>query len=368
MTAVSIADPQVSSSAVDRVMRVLDDGQLADGPVVRSFEDAFTEYVGVDNGVATANGTAALHAALNALGIGEGDAVVTTPFSFVASANAVRLCGATPVFADIDPDTYNLDPACVRAALDGRDDVAAVLAVHLYGLPADVEALREIADRHDVALVEDAAQAHGAAYEGDQVGSFGDVAAFSFYPTKNMTTGEGGMVVTDSGTIADRAARFVDHGREAVAGAPRYRHSEVGHNFRMSSIAAAIGLSQLERLPERNAQRREHAARLTEALSAIPRLTTPMEPEGHRHVYNQYTVSLEERNGLGNFLDERGVDTAVYYPRAINEQPAFSDASSPVPVAERMAREVVSLPVHPNLSEEQLDHVIASVQEYYGYD
>jgi len=368
MTGVSIADPQLGPPAKDRVMQVLEDGQLADGPVVRSFEDAFAGHVGADHGVATANGTAALHAALHALGVGEGDAVVTTPFSFVASANAVRFCGATPVFADVAPETYTLDPSRVEAILAERDDVAAVLAVHLYGLPADVEALRALADRHDVALVEDAAQAHGAAYRGDRVGTFGDAAAFSFYPTKNMTTGEGGMVVTDDGTVAERAARFVDHGRELVGDGDAYRHTEVGHNFRLSSVAAAIGHAQLEALPANNRRRREHAARLTDALSPLPGVTTPTEPAGCRHVYNQYTVRVEDRDGLRAFLAERDVDTGVYYPRAIHEQPAYADADPRAPVAERAASEVLSLPVHPNLTDAQVAHVVEGVREYYGED
>ena len=368
MTEVSIADPQLGESAKRRVMEVLDSGQLAHGPVVETFEERFAAHVGVDHGVATANGTAALHAALKGLGVGEGDAVVTTPFSFIASANAIRLCGAEPVFADVDPETYNLDPDAVAATLEARDDVAAVLAVHLYGLPADVEALADLADAHDVALLEDAAQAHGATVEGERVGSFGDAAAFSFYPTKNMTTGEGGMVVTDDQVVADRTARFVDHGREPVDDGGRYRHTTVGHNFRLSSVAAAIGVAQLDRLQERNERRRANAARLHDALSWLPKVTTPTEPPGYRHVYHQYTIRSERREGLRHFLDRRGVDTGVYYPRAIHEQPAYEDVDPAAPVAVRAAREVLSLPVHPNLSDAQLAHVIDCVQEYHGYD
>jgi perosamine synthetase len=368
MTGVAIADPQLGEAAKHRVMEVLDSGQLAHGPVVETFEERFASYVGVDHGVATANGTAALHAALKGLDVGEGDAVVTTPFSFIASANAIRLCGAEPVFADIDPETYTLDPAEVEDRLERRDDVAAILAVHLYGLPADVEALADLADAHDVALLEDAAQAHGATYEGNRVGSFGDAAAFSFYPTKNMTTGEGGMVVTDDPAVADRTARFVDHGREPVGDGGRYRHTAVGHNFRLSSVAAAIGIAQLDRLEANNERRRANAARLTDGLSSLPTVSTPTEPPGYGHVYHQYTVRSEARDDLRRFLDGRDVDTGVYYPRAIHEQPAYEDVDPAVPVAERAAREVLSLPVHPNLSDAQVDHVVESVRGYHGDD
>lgn len=218
---------------------------LADGPIVREFEAEFADYCGVDHGVATSNGTTALHTAFEALGLGDGDRILTTPFSFIASANAIQLCGAEPVFADIDPDTYNLDPDAVIETIQAYNgDIDAILAVHLYGLPADVDRLCEIADEHNLLLVEDAAQAHGATVGDRRVGGFGDAACFSFYPTKNMTTGEGGIVVTGNEHVADRAARFVNHGRS-----DKYAHVDVGHNYRLTSIAASIGRAQLENSP-----------------------------------------------------------------------------------------------------------------------
>ena len=336
-------------------MDVLEDGRLADGPVVREFESEFAAHAGVGHGVAATNGTTALHAAFRALDIGAGDAVVTTPFSFVASANAVRLCGATPVFADIDPETYNLDPASVERVLEDRDDVAAILAVHLYGLPADMDALAALADEHDTALVEDAAQAHGATYDGRPVGSLGDAAAFSFYPTKNMTTGEGGMVLTDRDDVAAAAARFVNHGRADSAGRG-YEHAEVGHNFRMTSLAAAIGRVQLARLPEFVAARRENARTLSDRLADAP-VATPTEPADRTHAYHQYTVRVADRDRFRAALEERGVDTGVYYPRPIHEQPAYDDVDHDAPVAEAAADEVVSLPVHPGLSPDDVRRV-----------
>jgi dTDP-4-amino-4,6-dideoxygalactose transaminase len=359
MSDVPLAEPRLDAAEEDAVLGVLRDGQLADGPAVRAFESAFADYCGAAHGVATASGTAALHAALHAVGVGEGDVVVTTPFSFAASANAVRHCGATPVFADVDPETYNLDPAAVAAAAEAHD-ADAVLAVHLYGLPADVEALRTVADRHDLLLVEDAAQAHGAAYRGERAGTFGDAAAFSFYPTKNVTTGEGGMVTTDDPAVAERAARFVDHGQT-----DRYHHVEAGYNYRMTSIAAAIGSVQLEKLPAFNEARRANAERLTERLSAVPEVTTPTEPPGRRHVYHQYTVQAPDRDGLRAHLDDAGVGTGVYYPVPIHEQPPYVDRGTSAPVAERLADEVLSLPVHPGVSEADVDRIATAVEGYY---
>lgn len=355
---IPIADPDVGPTARERVESVLDRGQLADGEEVRRFEAEFATFCGTDHAVATTNGTTALHAGFEALGVGDGDVVVTTPFSFVASANAIKHAGATPVFADVDPETLTLDPAAVEAVLDERDDVAAVLAVHLYGTPAEMDRLGSIADEHDVALVEDAAQAHGAEYHGERVGSIGDLACFSFYPTKNMTSGEGGMITTDDPEIAERAARFCDHGRTG-----KYEHAEVGHNFRMTSLCAAIGRSQLERLPTFNLARRGNAAYLDERLRGTS-VETPVEPVGVQSVYHQYTVRSTERDALRRHLDANGVGSAVYYPTPIHRQPAYDGTAGEFPVAERAADRVLSIPVHPGLSTEDLETIGAAVESF----
>jgi dTDP-4-amino-4,6-dideoxygalactose transaminase len=362
---IPIADPQLGEREKERVGEVIDSGRLTDGPEVRAFEAEFAAFCGASHGVATANGTTALHTALEALGIGPGDRVVTPSFSFVASANAVRFAGAEPVFADVDPDTYNLDPAAVETVLEERD-CDAILAVHLFGLPADMPALQRIADAHDLLLIEDAAQAHGAAIDGERVGTFGDAACFSFYPTKNLTTGEGGMVLTDDERVAARAARFVNHGRPAArfgddAGGS-YDHATVGHNFRMSSVLAAIGRVQLDhRLEESNERRRANAARLTEGLAGIERIETPIEPDGRRHVYHQYTIRTDDRDALWARLDDEGVGTGVYYPTPIHEQPAYDGVAPDVPVTDRATDEVLSLPVHPNLSASDLETIMTAV-------
>lgn len=356
---IPIANPEMGTDEQQRVQTVLESGMLADGPVVREFEDEFADYCGAEHAVATSNGTTALHAAFEALELGEGDRVVTTPFSFIASANAVRLAGAEVVFADIDPETYNLDPDAVREQFEAHDgQIDAILAVHLYGLPADLPALREIADEYNAYLVEDAAQAHGATVDDERVGSIGDAACFSFYPTKNMTTGEGGMITTDDAEIADRASRFVNHGRT-----DSYAHVEVGHNFRMTSIAGAIGRAQLERLSGYVEARRENAAALTEGLSETE-LVTPTVPDGRTHVYHQYTIRAEDREALQKHLTKHDVGYGVYYPTPIHEQPAYDDVDVSAPVAERAAREVLSLPVHPALSEIDVQQIIDVIQDY----
>ncbi|MXR19609.1 DegT/DnrJ/EryC1/StrS family aminotransferase [Halobacterium bonnevillei] len=355
---ISIASPDLGDAERDRVDAVISDGQLADGPVVREFESEFAAFCGADHAVATTNGTTALHAAFEALGVGDGDTVVTTPFSFVASANAVRHAGAEPVFADVDPQTLTLDPESVADVVARHDDVAAILAVHLYGTPAEMRPLRNIATDHGLPLVEDAAQAHGATYRGSTVGTLGDVACFSFYPTKNMTAGEGGMVTTSHDGVAERVRRFCDHGRTSG-----YEHATVGHNFRMTSLCAAIGRAQLEKLPAFNEARRENAAALTDRLSATS-VETPVDPAHVRSVYHQYTVRADDREALRDHLADCGVDTGVYYPVPIHKQPAYADVRASLPVAERAADRVLSLPVHPGLSPEDLDVIADAVASF----
>ena len=357
---VPIADPEMGEREIARVREVMESGHIADGPEVRAFEDEFAAMCEADHGVATSNGTTALHTAFEALGVGAGDAVVTTPFSFVASANAIRLAGAEPVFADIDPETYNLDPVAVEEVVRERDDVAAILPVHLYGLPAEMDALLDVADDYDLAVIEDAAQAHGAQFRGQSVGSLGDAACFSLYPTKNMTTGEGGMVTTRRDDVAEEAASFVNHGRPPEGG---YRHVRVGHNFRLTSIAAAIGRVQLDRLSDYNETRRSNAAYLTDSLVEAD-VVTPTEPDDRTHVYHQYTIRTDDREELADYLDEVGVGTGVYYPTPIHEQPAYEAVSHDAPVAERAADEALSLPVHPNVSEQDLRTIVSAIQEY----
>lgn len=359
---VPIARPVVTEEDRRRVLEVLSSGRLSSGEWVERFEAAFAAYVGVPHAVATSSGTTALEAVLEALGVGPGDEVVVPAFTFAATANAVVHRGARPVFADIDPQTFNVDPGCVEDLLRRHRRVRGVVAVHLYGLPAAVDALVELADRYGVWLVEDAAQAHGAAVRGRRVGSFGVAGVFSFYPTKNMTTGEGGMVVTRDPQLARRVRLLVHQGQDGP-----YRYELVGHNYRMTNLAAALGLGQLEHLDERNAARRRNASELTRAIQGLPGIQPPAEPDGSVHVYHQYTVRALRRDELSRYLKERGVESRVYYPEPVpHTEPYRRLGYTPGawPQAERASREVLSLPVHPALRPDELRRVADAVREF----
>ena len=352
---IPIARPLIGDEEKQAVLAVLDSGQLAQGEVVEQFEAAFATYCGVRHAIATSNGTTALHLAMLAHGIGEGDEVITSPFTFIASANSVLYCGARPVFVDIEPDTFNLDPTRIEAAITPK--TKAILPVHLYGNPADMQAIMDIAERHGLAVIEDAAQAHGAEVAGRRVGSFG-TGCFSFYPTKNMTTGEGGMVTTNDDAIADRLRLLRAHGARE-----RYRHELLGFNFRMTNIHAAIGNAQLARLDAWTHQRRANAARLTALLEGI--VATPVSRPWAKHVYHQYTVRIPGGRGdLPEQLAARGIGTGVHYPIPVHHQPLYRDLgyADCLPEAERASREVLSLPVHPALSQEDVDAIGMAVR------
>ncbi len=359
--AIPIARPQIGDEEKRQVLEVLNSGVLVAGRRVAEFEQAFAAYLGVPHAVATSSGSAALQVAMLALGVGAGDRVVTTPLTFAATGNEVIHAGALPVFADVDPATCNLDPGSVEAVLR-QGGVRAILAVHLYGLPADMAAFRRLADRYGTLLIEDCAQAHGAAIDGRRVGTFGDAAIFSFYPTKNMTTGEGGMVITADPGVARRARLLVD-----PRGDEEYAHEVVGFNYRMTEIGGAIGLVQLTHLEEWNERRREHARRLSGGLASLPWLRVPVEPSGYRHVYHQYTVrAARHRDALARHLAGEGVGSRVYYPRLVPHTPAYRRRGfgGTFPHAERLVAEVLSLPVHPSLSADEVEAVIAAVRSY----
>jgi dTDP-4-amino-4,6-dideoxygalactose transaminase len=356
---IPIARPVISESEKRRVMAVLDSGMLVAGVQVKAFEAAFAAYLGIGHVVATSSGTTALQVALEALRIGQGNRVVTTPFTFVATSNAILHAGAAPVFVDVDPVTYSLDADAVERA--GRDGARAVLCVHLYGMPCRMDPLVDICRRYGMLLIEDCAQAHGARYRGRMVGTFGDAAIFSFYPSKNMTTGEGGMVVTGEADAADRARLLVNVGQD---GAGEYRYETIGYNYRMTDIAAALGLGQLERLDDMNAVRRAHARQLTERFNGLEWLTPPAEPEGHLPVYNQYTVRVTDgRDALARRLTAAGIGHRVYYPSLIPDSPAYRRLGfgGEFPTAGRLTQEVLSLPVHPALEHGDLARIVEAV-------
>lgn len=341
-------------------MAVLESGHLAQGPVTAKFERAFADWCGVRNAIAVSSGTAALHLLMLAHGIKAGDEVITTPFTFAASANAVLFVGATPVFVDVEADTGCLNPELVEAAITPR--TKAILPVDLYGHPAAILELKAIAARHQLLVIEDACQAHGATIGEKKAGALGVSAAFSFYPTKNMTTGEGGMVTTDDDEFAARLRPLREHGARN-----RYQHEVLGFNYRMTDIAAAIGLAQLAKLDGFNARRRHNAALLTDGLKESDRLLTPVEKPGYTHVYHQYTVRIAEgRDRARQRLRDAGIGTAVHYPMTVPRQPLYQSLGyrpEDTPVADALAGQVLSLPVHPALTGDDLERITGSVLE-----
>ena len=345
------------------VIEVLRSGQLAQGPMVERLEREFADYCGTKHAVAVANGTLALVAALRALGVGPGDEVVTSAFTFVATLNAILECGARARFADIDPVTFNMDPGALAETCTEATRV--VMPVHLYGQPADMAAVEHVAETRGAAIVEDAAQAHGAAIGDRRVGGFG-LATFSFYATKNITTGEGGMVTTDDDALADRLRLLRNHGMRA-----RYQYEFAGTNYRLTDVQAAIALPQLARLDAAVKQRQANAARLTEGLAGIPGVVTPTVTAGNRHVFHQYTIRVTEdaavdRDELAARLASRGVQSGVYYPRVVFDYDCYrahpNVVASDVPLAATTARQVLSLPVHPRLSDADLDQIVDAVR------
>lgn len=355
---INMARPQIGEEEKQAVLEVLDSGMLAQGPRVKAFEEAFAEMCGVAYAVATSSGTTALHTALLAHGIGPGDEVITSPFTFIASANSVLFTGARPVFVDIDPKTYNIDPELIKAAITPRSK--AILPVHLYGLSCDMDAIMDIAKVHNLVVIEDACQSHGATYKGKRVGSFG-TGTFSLYPTKNMTSGEGGMITTNDTTIAERCRVIRQHGMRR-----RYYHDELGFNFRMTDLHAAVGLAQLHKLEGFNQARQTNAAYLSAHLQGV---TTPYTPPECQHVFHQYTVRVpdSQRDALRAHLQERGVGSEVYYPVPIHQQTYYTEVlgyTDHLPVAEQAAAEVLSLPVHAGLSQEDLETIMEAVGEF----
>ena len=356
---VPIAKPIIGDEEIENVVEVLKSGMIAQGPKVEEFEEEFAEWVGADYGIAVNSGTAALHVALLSCGIGEGDEVITSPFTFIASGNSIVYTGAKPVFADIDLETYTIDPNSIEDLI--TENTKAILPVQLYGQSADMDGINEIAEKYGLTVIEDAAQAHGATFNGTPVGSMGDMACFSFYPTKNMTTSEGGIITTNDEELAENARIFRAHGASI-----RYHHSEIGYNFRMTDISAAIGLAQLDKIDDFNCKRIENAAYLNEGLSDVDGIITPYCADGSKHVYHQYTIRVEkgDRDDWVDIINDCGVGTGIHYPIPLYNQPIYKSLGfeGDCPNAELAADNVISLPVHPSLTKEDLDLVIEAVK------
>lgn len=344
---IRLAAPFIGQEEIDAVERVLRSGQLSLGPETALFEEEFSRLVDGRHCVGVNSGTSALHIGLLAAGIGPGDEVIVPSFTFAATANAVALTGATPVFVDIESSHFCIDPSAVEAAITAK--TAAIMPVHLYGHPADMTRLGDIASRNGLLLFEDSAQAHGADWSGRPCGALGDVAAFSFYPTKNMTTGEGGMITTSDPEIARRCRLLRSQGMEI-----RYANELVGLNVRMTDISAAIGRVQLTRLGAWTESRRQNAARYDGNLTGVE---TPSVDERASHVYHQYTIRSHDRDELIDRLRTHEIGADVYYPTPVHRLPSFA-LDVDLPETERACREVLSIPVHPMLSPSEIDTVI----------
>ncbi|MGN6378167.1 MAG: DegT/DnrJ/EryC1/StrS family aminotransferase [Gaiellales bacterium] len=360
---IPLARPSIGEREEELVLGVLRSGELANGPLVPAFEQAFAERVGTRYAVACSSGTAGLHMALHELDLGPGDEVVTSPYSFAASANVIRMAGATPVFADIDELTFNLDPAALEAAITPR--TRAVLPVHIYGYPCDIEAVNRIARAHGLGVVEDACESVGAEIHGRQLGTHGNPAVFGFYPNKQMTTGEGGMVTTDD---PDRARVFRSLVNQGHAGADSRRdlvHERLGFNYRMDEMSAAVGLAQLEKLDLMLAERNRLADRYDRLLARIDGVTVPYRGP-HMRSWFVYVVRLApgiDRTTVIQALADRGVATRAYFP-AIHLQPAYlplGHAPGELPVAERVAASTLALPFYVGLADDDQEHVAASL-------
>jgi perosamine synthetase len=353
--------PLIGEEEVEAVVKVLRSGPLTNalgaGPLVTQFEKKFAEFAGVKHAVAVNTGTAALHSAVVAAGVKQGDEVILPSFTFVATAEAVVLAGGKPVFTDIDPETYNISPSEIEKNV--TEKTTAIVPVDLYGFSADMKPIRKIASEHGLAVVEDAAQAHGATYAGRSAGVFADAACWSLYASKNMTTGEGGVVTTDSDELDETLRLLRTHGEKA-----KYASLMLGYNYRMSEIQAAIGLVQLGKLPAFVAKRRENAKRLTELLASSDKLKLPTESGERQHSWYLYTVRLEnatgnERNKILEELHEKGVGAVAYYVNPVHLMPYYLEAFGEhrLPETEKAASQVLSLPVHPGVTEEQVDYI-----------
>jgi perosamine synthetase len=348
------AQPIIGDDERAAVDKVLQSGMLAQGSEVKAFEDEFSEIVAKRHCIAVNSGTSALHMAFVAAGIRQGDEVIVPSFTFAATANAVRLAGATPVFADIEQDYFNLSPQAVEAAITPR--TRAIMPVHLYGHPAAMTELTAICQRHNLLLFEDAAQAHAASINGVPVGAFGVAGSFSFYPTKNMTSGEGGMVTTGCDHIARQLRLLRNQGMER-----RYENEVIGFNTRMTDIHASIGRVQLKKLAGWTKTRQQNAAFLSNNISGV---ITPPIADTAVHVFHQYTIRVveQDRDRFAEELAKRGVGSGVYYPTPVHRLPSFG-LSLDLPVTEQVARECLSLPVHPSLTQANLETIVSAVNE-----
>lgn len=343
------------------IARVISNTSFIGGKEVSDFEAAFAAFQRTKYCVGIASGTGAIHLALLALGVGAGDEVITTPHTFIATVEPIEVLGAVPVFVDIDPVTFNIDPAKIEAAITPRTKV--IMPVHLYGQLAPMDAIMEIARRHNLHVIEDAAQAHGAEYKGQRAGAWGDVACFSFYPGKNLGAyGDGGAVCTNDEALATRIAKLRDHGRLT-----KYEHDIIGYGERLDALQAAILGAKLPHLDDWNAARRRHAAYYNQALANLPNVSTPANPPDFEHIYHIYCISVTgDRDAILAELNKRGIGAGIHYPVPVHLQPAMKHRGGKAgdfPASERAASSIISLPIYPELTQAQINHVVEELAD-----
>ena len=353
----------VAQETIDDVVEVLDSGRFVKGPVGERFEDKFAEKTGADHAVCVSSGTAALLLALRANGIGPGDQVLVPGHSFFATVSPVLTLGADPVFVDIDPETYTMDPTDLAEKAADAANPEAVIPVHIYGLMADMAAIEAVAEEHDLFVLEDACQAHFAERNGVTAGDAGDAGAFSFYPSKNMTVaGDGGMVTTDDSDLARRMRQLRNHGRDDDG-----VHRALGLNYRLDETNAAVGVAQLGRVERWNRNRQTAAERYTDALANVSEVTTPTEPADASHVYHLYVIQSPDRDALRDHLESNGIDTGLHYGTALHEHPAVTDQipSVTLPETEALVDRILSLPMYPEIPEGDVEYVTNTIREFY---
>lgn len=356
---------ELRTEVLEVLDQVMGSSRFILGDNVKKLEEDVAKYSNVAYGIGCGNGSDAIHIALQAMGVGPGDEVITTAFTFFATGGAIVRAGAKPVYVDIDPVTFNIDPEKIEDAI--TENTKAIIPVHLYGQMADMERISEIAKKHNLGVVEDAAQAIGAKHNGKSVGELGSAATYSFFPTKNLGAyGDGGMIVTDDADIAEKSSVIRVHGSK-----PKYYHHVLGYNSRLDELQAAVLNVKFPHLDRWSDLRREKASTYTSLLKEKlgDLVVTPVEKEGNHHVFHQYTLRVENRDELQNYLKEQGVSTMVYYPLPLHVQPVFADLGykeGDLPETEKAAREAISLPMFPELKTEQQEYVVAKIAEFYG--
>ena len=361
---INLSKPIIEENEINAVVSVLKSGMLAQGEVTKKFEEDFAKKTNKKYAIAVSNGTAGLHTALHAIGIKEGDEVITTPFTFVATANAILMVGAKPVFVDINEDDFCIDPKKIEEKI--TKNTKAILGVNLYGQIYNYEKINNICKKYNLKLVEDACQSIGAERNGVVSGNFGDIAVFSLYATKNIVTGEGGMIVTDNEEVNEKCRRFRHHGQDEKI---RYNYIDLGYNYRITDIASAIGVEQIKRLEDISKKRNDSADTYNELLKNIDGLILPKVSEGNKHVYHQYTIKIiddgkNKRERLIDYLKDNNISSGIYYPKSLHlfeHFKKFGYSEGDFPISEKMSKEVLSLPIHPSLTKDEIIYICENV-------